>query len=64
MKYQNVKILFIFQAYVLVTWVMEMAATWVASIKNVASDIYVYTLQLVHLIVNKIIILPTYRPYI
>ena len=33
MKYQNVKILFIFQAYVLVTCVMEMAATWVASIK-------------------------------
>ena len=34
MKYQNVKILFTFQAYVLVT---EMTATWVASVKNVAS---------------------------
>ena len=42
MKYQNVQILFIFQAYVLVTWVMEMAAIWVASIKNVASVIFIY----------------------
>ena len=46
MKYQNVKILFIFQAYVLVTWVMEMAATWEASIKNVASVIFIYVYTL------------------
>ena len=42
LKYPNVKILFSFQAYVLVTWVMEMAATWVASIKNVVSVIFIY----------------------
>ena len=40
MKSQNVKISFIFQAYVLVTCVMEMAATWVASV----IFIYVYRL--------------------
>ena len=46
MKYQNVQILFIFQAYVLVTGVMEMAATWVASVINVASVIFIYVYTL------------------
>ena len=48
MKYQNVKFFcsFFNLTYVLITWVMEMAATWVASIKNVASVIFIYVYTL------------------
>ena len=53
MKYQNVKILFIFSLS-FVTRVMKMAAIWVASIKNVASVIFIIDIIYYRMVVYNI----------